>query len=324
VLTEVLVDKLDIDDTLACRGVHAIVGGQAQHFKAAREVIVSAGAVNSPALLERSGIGRAEVLHAAGVPCKLDARGVGENLQDHLQLRMAFKVRGVPTLNAQMQSLWGKARMGLQYALMQSGPLSMAPSQLGAFGKTASSPDRANVEYHVQPLSLDRFGEPLHGFPAFTASVCDLRPTSRGSVHIVDADPCSAPRIAPNYLSTERDQRIAAEAIELTRRIVAQPAMAAYHPQEFMPGPEVQSREALVKAAGHIGTTIFHPVSTCRMGGDGDADAVLDTRLRVRGVRNLRVVDASAMPRITSGNTNAPTVMIAEKAAEMILRPAGH
>lgn len=322
VLTGVLVDKLEIDAELACRGVHAMVNGHAHLFSAAREVVVSAGAVNSPALLERSGIGCAEVLHAAGVACKLDARGVGENLQDHLQLRMAFKVRGVPTLNAQMQSLWGKARMGLQYALMQSGPLSMSPSQLGAFGKTSSSPERANVEYHVQPLSLDRFGEPLHAFPAFTASVCDLQPTSRGHIHIVNPHPDSAPRIVPQYLSTPRDQRIAVEAIELTRRIVAQPAMAAYRPQEFMPGPDAQSTEQLLEAAGRIGTTIFHPVSTCRMGPDGDRQAVLDPQLRVRGVRRLRVVDASAMPRITSGNTNAPTVMIAEKAAEMILRPA--
>jgi choline dehydrogenase len=319
IVTGAMVDKLDINAQLACQGVHAIIHGQRQHFKAAREVISCAGAVNSPTILERSGIGRAEVLHAAGVPCLLDARGVGENLQDHLQLRLAFKVQGVPTLNAQVHSLWGKARMGLQYLLDRSGPLSMSPSQLGCFARTASSPHRTNVEYHVQPLSLDKFGEPLHDFPAFTASVCDLQPSSRGHIHISDAQPDSAPRITPNYLSTDRDRQVAVEAIELTRHIVSQAALAKYQPQEFMPGLQAQSPAQLMQAAGRIGTTIFHPVSTCRMGPDGDKDAVLDPQLRVRGVLGLRVVDASAMPTITSGNTNAPTVMIAEKAAGMIL-----
>lgn len=324
IITGALVDKLDIqtdvDKALRCQGVHAIIKGQRQHLRATREVISCAGAVNSPAILERSGIGRAEVLDAAGVPCLLDARGVGENLQDHLQLRLAFKVQGVPTLNTQVHSLWGKARMGMQYLLNRSGPLSMSPSQLGCFARTASSPHRTNVEYHVQPLSLDKFGEPLHDFPAFTASVCDLQPSSRGHIHIRDPRPDSAPRISPNYLSTARDRQVAIEAIELTRHIVSQPALARYQPQEFMPGPQAQSPEALMEAAGRIGTTIFHPVSTCRMGPDADKEAVLDPQLRVRGVRNLRVVDASAMPTITSGNTNAPTVMIAEKAADMILR----
>jgi len=320
IVTRAMVDTLDIDEALHCRGVNALIDGQRQHIAAAREVIVCAGAVNTPGILERSGIGRAEVLHQAGVACKLDARGVGENLQDHLQLRMAFKVQGVPTLNEQVHSPWGKARMGLQYALTRSGPLSMSPSQLGCFARTASSPQRTNVEYHVQPLSLDKFGEPLHRFPAFTASVCDLQPSSRGHIHIRDPHPGSAPRIVPNYLSTERDRQVAVEAIELTRRIVSQPALARYQPQEFMPGPQAQTAEQLVDAAGRIGTTIFHPVSTCRMGADGDPGAVLDPHLRVRGIQALRVVDASAMPTITSGNTNAPTVMIAEKAAHLIAR----
>lgn len=319
VLTGALVEQLAFDDALRCTGVHAIVQGQRQAFAAAREVLLSAGAVNSPAILERSGIGRGEVLQQAGVACKLDARGVGENLQDHLQLRMAFHVEGVPTLNEQVHSLIGKGRMGLQYLLRRSGPLSMAPSQLGCFARTASSPDRANVEYHVQPLSLDKFGEPLHRRPAFTASVCDLRPSSRGHVHITNPHLDSAPRIAPNYLSTDRDRHVAAEAISLTRHIVSQPALRAYKPAEFMPGPQAQSTSELIEAAGRIGTTIFHPVGTCRMGPDTDLGAVLDTRLRVRGIKGLRVVDASVMPTITSGNTNAPTVMIAEKAAEMIL-----
>ena len=323
IVTGAMVDKLDIDAQLRCQGVHAIVKGHRQHLRAAREVITCAGAVNSPAILERSGLGRAEVLQAAGVRCLLDARGVGENLQDHLQLRLAFKVQGVPTLNAQVHSPWGKASMGLQYLLHRSGPLSMAPSQLGCFARTACSPHRANVQYHVQPLSLNQFGEPLHDFPAFTASVCDLQPSSRGQVHIRDAQPDSAPRITPRYLSTERDRQVAVEAIELTRRIVAQAALAAYQPQEFMPGPQAQSAAQLMAAAGRIGTTIFHPVSTCRMGPDSDKEAVLDPQLRVRGVTALRVVDASVMPTITSGNTNAPTVMIAEKAADMILRAHG-
>jgi choline dehydrogenase len=324
VLTGAMVHRLDIaadpvSGQAVCHGVHAEVQGRLQHFRATKEVLLSAGAVNSPAILERSGIGRGEVLQAAGVDCKLDLRGVGENLQDHLQLRMAFKVRGVLTLNEQAGSWLGKGRMAMQYLFDRSGPLSMSPSQLGCFAKTASSPDRANVEYHVQPLSLDRFGEPLHAFPAFTASVCDLRPTSRGHIHIRDADPHSAPRIVPNYLSTQRDRHIAVEALQLTRRIIAQAPLRPYQPEEFMPGPQAQSEEELAEAAGHIGTTIFHPVSTCRMGPDSDAHAVVDTRLRVKGVNGLRVVDASVMPTITSGNTNAPTVMIAEKAAAMIL-----
>ncbi|RTL33318.1 MAG: GMC family oxidoreductase [Burkholderiales bacterium] len=320
ILTSALVDTLDIDHHMVCRGVNTLIAGERHSFMANKEVILCAGAVNSPAILERSGIGRAEVLHAANVPCKLDTRGVGENLQDHLQLRLAFKVQGVTTLNEQVQTWWGKARMGLQYALLRRGPLTMSPSQLGCFARTASSPQRTNVEYHVQPLSLDKFGEPLHNFPAFTASVCDLQPSSRGHIHICDANPQSAPRIVPNYLSTTRDQHIAAEAIELTRRIVAQPALAHLQPQEFLPGPQAQSTEQLIEAAGRIGTTIFHPVSTCRMGPDSEAEAVLDPQLRVRGVHQLRVADASAMPTITSGNTNAPTVMIAEKAADFIIK----
>jgi choline dehydrogenase len=324
VTTRATVHRLDIADDPStgrpvCRGVHFSINGRMQHVLSHREVLLSAGAVNSPALLERSGIGRGEVLQAAGVTCRLDLRGVGENLQDHLQLRMAFKVKGVPTLNEQAGTWMGKSRMAMRYLWDRSGPLSMSPSQLGCFAKTASSPERANVEYHVQPLSLDRFGEPLHGFPAFTASVCDLRPTSRGHIHIRDADPHSAPRISPNYLSTARDRQIAVEAIELTRRIVAQAPLRPYHPEEFLPGMAAQSAEELAAAAGSIGTTIFHPVSTCRMGAESDTDAVVDARLRVKGIQGLRVVDASVMPTITSGNTNAPTVMIAEKAAAMVL-----
>ncbi|WP_322031608.1 GMC family oxidoreductase [Paraburkholderia sp. J76] len=285
------------------------------------EVILSAGAVNSPQLLELSGIGDADRLARLGVGVVQDLRGVGENLQDHLQLRMAFRVNGVRTLNTASARWWGKLMIGMEYAFFQSGPMSMAPSQLGAFAKSDPSDPaltRPDLQYHVQPLSLDRFGEPLHRFNAFTASVCNLRPTSRGSIHAVSADPSQAPAIAPNYLSTDHDLRVAANSIRLTRRIAASAALARYEPHEILPGLAFQSEEELREAAGNVGTTIFHPVGTCRMGRADDPDAVVDARLRVRGVEGLRVVDASVMPTITSGNTNSPTLMIAERAAEML------
>jgi choline dehydrogenase len=284
-------------------------------------VILSAGAVNSPQLLELSGIGNGARLQPMGIDVVKDLRGVGENLQDHLQLRMAYKVRGVRTLNTLSAHWWGKAWIGLQYALTRSGPMSMAPSQLGAFAK--SNPNdmtitRPDLEYHVQPLSLDRFGEPLHAFNAFTASVCALRPTSRGTVHIASPDARDAPLIAPNYLSTDRDREVAVNALRLTRRIAAARALAKYSPEEILPGTAFQTDAQLAVAAGKVGTTIFHPVGTCRMGTDNDPAAVVDGRLRVIGVTGLRVVDASVMPTITSGNTNSPTLMIAERASEMI------
>ena len=322
VLTGAQVRDLEIDADLRCTGVNAVLKGALQSFRAAREVVLSAGAVNSPAILERSGIGRSEVLQSAGIACKHPLPAVGENLQDHLQLRMAFKVQGVATLNAQVHSAWGKARMGLQYLVNRSGPLSMAPSQLGCFAKTRFSTDRPDVQYHVQPLSLDRFGEPLHRFPAFTASVCGLRPTSRGHIHVDPQNPQGTPLITPNYLSTVEDQNVAVEALKLTRRIVSQAALQPYRPEEFLPGLASQSDDELLHAAGRIGTTIFHPVGTCRMGPESDPGAVVDERLRVRGIRALRVVDASVMPRITSGNTHAPTTMLAEKAADMVIQDA--
>ncbi len=283
---------------------------------------VSAGAVNSPQLLELSGIGNGARLQKLGIDVIQDLRGVGENLQDHLQLRMAYKVSGVRTLNTLSAKWWGKAWIGLQYAVMRSGPMSMAPSQLGAFAKSRRRrPDHHPcpiVEYHVQPLSLDRFGEPLHAFNAFTASVCALRPTSRGSVHINSPDSQLAPLIAPNYLSTDRDREVAVNALRLTRRIVASPALKKYSPEEILPGSEYRTDEELAIAAGKVGTTIFHPVGTCRMGVVNDPDAVVDSRLRVIGLSGLRVVDASVMPVITSGNTNSPTLMIAERASAMI------
>ncbi|WP_019561505.1 MULTISPECIES: GMC family oxidoreductase N-terminal domain-containing protein [Caldimonas] len=288
------------------------------HVRALREVLLAAGAIGSPQLLQLSGIGPGPWLHEHGIELRHELPGVGENLQDHLQLRAVYAVQGVPTLNTLAHSLWGRLRIGLEYALKRSGPMSMAPSQLGAFTRSSPAHTWPNVEYHVQPLSLEAFGEPLHRFDAFTASVCNLNPTSRGQVRIRSPRFEDAPRIMPNYLSTPEDRQVAADSLRLTRRIVAQPALAKYQPQEVKPGMQYQSDEELTRLAGDIATTIFHPVGTCRMGAADDPGAVVDTRLRVRGVDGLRVVDASVMPTITSGNTNAPTLMIAERAAQWI------
>ncbi len=302
----------------AC-GIEFVQNNEQFVVEARAETILASGAINSPQLLQLSGVGPGKLLHRHGIDIRHLLPGVGENLQDHLQLRMAFKVSGVPTLNEQANSLLGKAKMALQYALFRTGPLTMAPSQLGAFAKSNPSVASANIEFHVQPLSLDKFGDPPHPFPAFTASVCNLRPESRGHVHIQSNDPAQAPLIQPNYLSTDGDRQVAIDSLKLTRRISMADALAKYRPQEFMPGPSYASDEALVDAAGNIGTTIFHPVGSCKMGPASDALAVVDARLRVHGIDRLRVVDASIMPTITSGNTNSPTIMIAERGAEMIL-----
>jgi choline dehydrogenase len=306
-------------DRLAARGIELRFGRDAPvQVRATRETVLAAGAIGSPQILQLSGIGDGRRLAAIGIAPRHELPGVGGNLQDHLQVRAVFAVDGTRTLNTMAATLFGKARIAAQYALSRSGPMSMAPSQLGAF--TRSDPARrwANLEYHVQPLSLEAFGEPLHSFEAFTASVCNLNPESRGEVHVTSADPAQAPRIAPLYLSTEGDRRVAADSLRLTRRIVAQPALAPFNPREVKPGTQFQTDDELARLAGDIGTTIFHPVGTCRMGRDDDPQAVLDARLRVRGVAGLRVVDASVMPTITSGNTNSPTLMIAERAAEWI------
>ena len=300
------------------RGGQAVTVGEAVTVRASREVILSAGAIGSPQILQLSGIGPADRLRALGIETVLDSPGVGENLQDHLQIRAIFKVQGTLTLNTLVGTLFGKARIGLEYALRRSGPMSMAPSQLGAFTRSDPSRSHANLEYHVQPLSLDAFGEPLHPFPAITASVCNLNPTSRGSVHIRSSRPDDAPMIAPNYLSTDEDRLVAAASLRQVRRILAQPALAKYKPEEWKPGIRFQTDEELARLAGDIASTIFHPVGTAKMGREDDPMAVLDSRLRVRGLAGLRVVDASVMPQITSGNTNAPTLMIAEKAARWI------
>lgn len=317
VVTGALIDKLVMAGKEA-RGVEFSLNGVPQKVTARIETVLTAGAIGSPTILQRSGIGPAALLQSRGVPLLHELPGVGGNLQDHLQLRMIFKVQGITTLNQRANSLWGKAMMGLEYALFRSGPLSMAPSQLGGFFHSSPEVATPDLEFHVQPLSLEKFGDPLHPFPAFTASVCNLRPTSRGVVQIRDRDPATAPVIAPNYLSTENDRLVAARALRLTRRVVEQPAMAPYRPQEHQPGAQVQSDAELAKAAGDIGTTIFHPTCTCAMGRADDPNAVVDSELRVRGIARLRVVDASIMPTITSGNTNAPTVMIAERGAALI------
>ncbi len=295
----------------------------ARHIAKARgEVVLAAGAVASPKLLELSGIGDGNRLRDLGIVPIHHAPGVGENLQDHLQLRPVYKVTGIPTLNLIYRNLLKRGWMGMEYALFRTGPLTMAPSQVGVFAKSSDRYATANLQYHFQPLSLDKWGEGLHAFGAFTASVCNLRPSSRGSVHATSADPATPPAIRPNYLATDEDQQVAVDAIKLTRHIVGQPSLARFRPQEHLPGPAACSDAELLDAARDIGTTIFHPVGTARMGADHDVGAVLDARLRVRGIAGLRVIDASAMPRIVSGNTNSPTIMIAEKGAAMMLEDA--
>jgi choline dehydrogenase len=321
VLTNVLAQKIVMDTrdgANRAQGIEFLQGHESFVAQARCETILASGAINSPQLMQLSGIGPARVLQSAGIDFRHNLPGVGENLQDHLQLRMAFKVHGVPTLNERANSIFGKVGMGLQYALFRTGPLTMAPSQLGAFAKSDNAQASANIEFHVQPLSLDKFGDPPHAFPAFTVSVCNLRPQSRGYVHIQSNDPRKYPLIQPNYLATDGDRKVAVDSLRLARRISRAEALARYQPEEFMPGPSFESDEALARAAGNIGTTIFHPVGTCKMGPPSDPMAVVDHRLRVHGVERLRVVDASIMPTITSGNTNSPTVMIAERGSQMI------
>ncbi len=315
VLTHAQATRIRFDGRRAV-GIEFRGKGGAAYVAARREVILAGGAIGSPQLLQLSGVGPGDLLREFGIPLVHELEGVGGNLQDHLQMRLIFKVANTKTMNERANSLIGRVGMGLEYFLFRRGPLTMAPSQLGAFAKSDPALETPNLQYHVQPLSLDKFGEPLHPFPAFTASVANLRPESRGRVRIASPDPFAAPSIQPNYLSTEADRKVAAEAIRLTRRIAAAPALARFEPREFKPGEAFQSDDELAKAAGDIGTTIFHPVGTAKMG--EDALAVVDERLRVRGIEGLRVVDASVMPTITSGNTAAPTMMIAEKAADMI------
>nr|WP_245453324.1 GMC family oxidoreductase N-terminal domain-containing protein [Aquibium carbonis] len=319
--TGALVDRVEIVDGRAKTVVYH-KDGQLRRASARGEIVLSAGAVASPAILERSGIGDGMRLGAHGIETLVHSPGVGENLQDHLQIRPIYKVTGITTLNDMYANLFRRAMMGVDYALRRRGPLTMAPSQVGAFVKSSPQYETANLEFHFQPLSLDKWGDGLHPFPAFTASVCNLRPSSRGSIHVSGPKATDAPAIQPNYLSTEEDRQVAVDSLKWARRIVAQKALEPFRPEEYKPGAHIQSDEEMLVSAGDLGTTIFHPVGTARMGIDGDRMAVLDERLRVRGVDGLRVIDASAMPTITSGNTNSPTIMIAEKGAGMIIEDA--
>jgi choline dehydrogenase-like flavoprotein len=323
--TDCLAEELEFTGKRAI-GVRWRQNGVARKARCRGEVILAAGSIGSPHLLMLSGVGPAAPLKKFGIPVVLDKPGVGANLHDHLQLRMIYKVSGIKTLNETYAKLAGRLAMGADYLLRRRGPMTMAPSQLGAFTRSDKTQDRANIQYHVQPLSLDKFGEPLHPFPAFTASVANIRPTSRGALTLKSADPAQPPAIAPNYLATPEDRRVAADSIRVTRKIVSQPALRKYSPVEYLPGGAIRDGDeaALEKAAGDIGTTIFHPVGTARMGRDDDARAVVDARLRVIGIERLRVIDASVMPSITSGNTNSPTMMIAEKGAAMILEDRPH
>jgi choline dehydrogenase len=305
------------DGVKRATGVELVVQGRGEGLVHARKaVVLAAGSIGSPQILQLSGIGPGKLLQDFAIPVVHELAGVGDNLHDHLQIRMVWKVNG-PTLNERANRWAGKAAMALEYLFFKTGPLTMPPSQLGAFAKSDAAEATPDIEWHVQPLSLEKFGDPLHPFPAITPSVCNLRPTSRGHVRIRSADPFAAPEIRLNYLSTAEDQAVAARSMRFTRRIMAAQALAKYSPQEWRPGPDAQSDEALVKAAGDLGTTIFHPVGTCRMG--TDVNSVVDDRLRVHGIEGLRVIDASVMPRITSGNTNAPTYMIAERGADFLL-----
>lgn len=324
--TEAQVERLTFergdDGALSCNGAVVNRAGTPVTVTAKREVILSAGAVNSPQILQLSGIGPADLLRQHGINVVLDAPHVGENLQDHLQIRAVYKVQGTRTLNTLANSLWGKAAIGLEYMFKRTGPMSMAPSQLGAFTRSDPNRPHANLEYHVQPLSLEAFGEDLHPFPAITVSVCNLNPTSRGNIQIGSSNFRDAPKIQPNYLDTADDRKVAADSLRQVRHIMSQPAMAQFQPDEFKPGVQYQTDDELAKLAGDIANTIFHPVGTVKMGRADDPTAVLDPHLRMKGVGGLRVVDASVMPEITSGNTNAPTLMIAEKAASWILAGA--
>lgn len=317
--TGVMVEKITFEGDRAT-GLQVRQNGRQTQVKVAGEIILCAGAIGSPQILQLSGVGPGAWLQERGIASVRDLDGVGRNLQDHLQQRAIFKVSGVKTLNETYHSLPQRAWMGLEYALFRRGPLTMAPSQLGLFTRSDTTQKRANIEFHVQPLSLDKFGDPLHRFGAITVSACNLRPTSRGTVRLRSINPADSPRIAPHYLSTDADRKVAADAIRVTRKLMGQQALAGFDPQEYLPGPEVGDDDAaLAKAAGDIGTTIFHPVGTAKMGVEEDNQAVVDQDLKVFGFENLRVIDASVMPTITSGNTNTPTMMIAEKGAAAVL-----
>ncbi len=327
VMTEATVESLSLSqdpDGIRATGVKLLHKGQRLEIQAAKEVLLAAGAVASPQLLQLSGIGPQNELQSHSIAVRHNLDGVGQNLQDHLQIRTIYQVDNTITLNERARTPWGMAMMGLEYFLKKTGPLTMPPSQLGAFAKSDPSQPSANIEWHVQPLSLDKFGSPLHRYNAITPSVCNLRPSSRGTVSLKSANPHDSPAIAPNYLSTQEDLDVAVAGLRFTRDIMAAPALAPFNPRELKPGPQITTEDELQRAAGDLGTTIFHPVGTCKMGPAHDNLAVVDDQLRVHGVAGLRVIDASIMPTITSGNTNAPTVMIAERGAEFIRKDYRH
>lgn len=308
--------KIKIENQRAVAVIYAVAGTQ-KTAQCAGEVVLSAGGIGSPHILQCSGVGDPAVLKQLDIPLTAALPGVGKNLQDHLQIRVAYQVSNVPTLN-EMSYRWGdKIKMGMQYVFKRRGPLASAPSQLGAFAFSDQSHATPNLQYHVQPLTLDAFGAPLHRAPGFTASVCDLRPHSRGTVHPTSADTTQPPKIDANFLSHPEDKKTAVQAIRHARNICQSATLSAYNPTEIAPGNAHQTDEELLAGAAKISTTIFHPCGTCKMGVDDDA--VVDPALKVHGINGLRVVDASIMPTIISGNTNAPTVMIAEKAAALIL-----
>jgi choline dehydrogenase-like flavoprotein len=317
VISKCEVSKIILKNKKA-KGLQVFRNGKSEEIYVNREIILASGSIGSPKILELSGIGNPNILSKLGIDTEVESKNIGENLQDHLQLRVIYELENAKTLNQKANSFIGKLGIGLEYALKRTGPMSMAPSQLGLFAMSDKSHETPNLQFHVQPLSLDKFGEPLHNFPGLTASVCNLNPQSRGNVHIVSKDYKIAPSIDPNYLSAEQDKIVAAQSIRLARKIISQPAMKKYNPKEYAPGIQFQSEDDLKKVAGDIGTTIFHPVGTCAMG--TNVTSVTDSNLKVRGVEGLRIADASIMPTITSGNTNAPTLMIAEKASEMILK----
>jgi choline dehydrogenase-like flavoprotein len=317
VISKCEVSKIILKNKKA-KGLQVFRNGKSEEIYVNREIILASGSIGSPKILELSGIGNPNILSKLGIDTEVESKNIGENLQDHLQLRVIYELENAKTLNQKANSFIGKLGIGLEYALKRTGPMSMAPSQLGLFAMSDKSHETPNLQFHVQPLSLDKFGEPLHNFPGLTASVCNLNPQSRGNVHIVSKDYKIAPSIDPNYLSAEQDKIVAAQSIRLARKIISQPAMKKYNPKEYAPGIQFQSEDDLKKVAGDIGTTIFHPVGTCAMG--TNVSSVTDSNLKVRGVEGLRIADASIMPTITSGNTNAPTLMIAEKASEMILK----
>ena len=317
IMTQAHVEKINFQDNKA-KDINFLLKGKRSFASVRKEIILASGAIGSPQILQTSGIGPGELLRGLDIKPIRVLPGVGKNLQDHLQMRLVFKVKNTKTLNSRANSLIGRIGMGMEYFLFKRGPMTMAPSQLGGFAKSDSSKESANLQYHIQPLSTEKLGDPLHPFEAFTASVCNLRPESRGHIRIKSPDASEPPLIQPDYLSAPEDRKVAADAIKLTRKIVSAPAMEKYQPQEFKPGTEYASDEELAREAGNIGTTIFHPVGTCKMGPVTDNYAVVDDRLRLHGISGVRVVDASVMPTITSGNTNSPTLMIAEKASEMI------